>query len=156
MPLALRRAPSKLRPEPDGSNPFNYPRLVQPVLDRHCADCHEKEKAIDLTGTIAGPHGWSRSYTNLSGEYGFYFHVTNGSIHSGVHGGSRTIPGQFGARASKLLEYLGEQHYGVNLPPEDLRRVTLWLDANSEFYGAYHNVEAQARGEVVYPTLDWP
>jgi hypothetical protein len=42
----------------------------------------------------------------------------------------------------------------VRLPPEDLRRITLWLDSNSEFYGSYHDIDAQARGEVVYPTLD--
>ena len=154
MPIALGRSPSQLRPEPDGSSPLSYARLVQPVLDRHCVACHQKEKAVDLTGAIAGPHGWTRSYASLAGKYGFYFHVTNGSINSGVHGGSRTIPGQFGARASKLLDYLDERHYGVKLPAEDLRRVTLWLDGNSEFYGAYHSIEAQARGEVVYPSLD--
>jgi len=154
MPIAFGRSPSQLQPEPDGSNPLSYARLVQPVLDRHCVECHQKEKALDLTGTIAGPYGWTRSYANLAGKYGFYFHVTNGSINSGVHGGSRTIPGQFGARASKLLDYLDERHYGVKLPAEDLRRVTLWLDGNSEFYGAYHDIEAQARGEVVHPRLD--
>lgn len=154
MPLALRRAPSTLQPEPDGSNPYSFTRLVQPVLDRHCVACHQEEKALDLGSAITGPHGWTRSYTNLAGKYGFYFHVSNGSINSGVHGGSRTIPGKFGARVSKLLEYLDEGHYGVKLPEDDFHRVTLWLDCNSEFYGAYHDIEAQARGEVVYPTLD--
>ncbi len=154
MPIALARNPSKLRPGPDGSNPLSYARLVQPVLDRHCVACHREKEALDLSGTIAGPHGWTRSYANLAGEYGFYFHVSNGSINSGVHGGSRTIPGKFGARASKLLEYLDRRHYGVDLAEEDYRRVTLWLDGNSEFYGAYHEVEAQARGELVHPRLD--
>ncbi len=32
--------------------------------------------------------------------------------------------------------------------------VTLWLDCNSPFYGSYENTAAQARGEVVKPTLD--
>ncbi|NOX55913.1 MAG: hypothetical protein GXP27_16015, partial [Planctomycetes bacterium] len=154
LPLALRRPPSRIRPEVEGSNPFNFVRLVQPVLDRHCVACHEQRKAVDLTATIDGPHGWTRSYRSLAGKYGFYFNVRNGSINDGVHGGVRTIPGQFGARASKLLEYLDERHYGVRLPPEDLRRITLWLDCNSEFYGSYENTAAQARGEVVLPTLD--
>ena len=154
VPLALMRAPSKLQPEAEGSNPFSYARLVQPVLDRHCVECHREKKALDLGGVIEGPYGWIRSYTNLAGKYGFYFHVSNGSINSGVHGGSRTIPGQFGARASKLMDYLDERHYGVKLPHEDFHRLTLWLDCNSEFYGAYHSIEAQARGEIVYPSLD--
>ena len=154
LPVALRREPSPLQPEAEGSNPFNYVRLVQPVLDTHCVACHEKEKALDLSSAPGGKYGWTRSYASLAERFGFYFHVYNGSIKTGVHGGSRTVPGAFGARASRLLEYLGPDHYGVTLPPEALRRVTLWLDLNSEFYGAYEKTEAQARGEVVEPSLE--
>lgn len=153
-PLALRRAPSKIDPEADGSNPFSYVRLVQPVLDRHCVACHQEQRALDLTGAIEGPYGWTRSYTNLAEKYGFYFHVSNGSINAGTHGGSRTIAGKFGARASALLQYTDQRHHGVNLAPEDFRRLALWLDCNSEFYGSYENTQAQSRGEVVAPTLD--
>jgi hypothetical protein len=152
LPLALRRAPSKLQPDVEGSNPFNYPRLVQPVLDRHCVACHQEKKALDLTGIVE--KGFTRSYHSLAGKYGFYFHVQNGSINAGVHGGSRTVAGQFGARAARLLPYLDERHYGVKLSPEDFHRVTLWLDCNSEFLGAYEDAAAQARGELVRPSLD--
>jgi hypothetical protein len=154
IPLALRREPSTIEPDVDGSNPFSYARLVQPVLDRHCVQCHRDEGALDLSGEIAGEYGWSRSYDNLASGHGFYFHVSNGSINSGVHGGSRTIAGQFGARASSLLQYLDQRHHGVRLPREDWHRLTLWLDCNSEFYGAYHEIGAQARGERVVPRLD--
>jgi len=54
---------------------------------------------------------------------------------------------------SPLLSYLDKRHYGVTLPAEDWHRVTLWLDSNSEFYGSYENTAAQARGEIVAPTL---
>jgi len=154
VPLALRREPSKIQPDVDGSNPFNFPRLVQPVLDRHCVECHRREKALDLSGLVEGKYGWSRSYANLAKNYGFYFHVSNGSINSGVHGGSRTTAGRFGARASRLLDFLNDSHYGVELSEEEFHRVVLWLDCNSEFYGAYYNIDAQARGETVYPRLD--
>lgn len=153
-PLALQRPPSKIQPDVDGSNPFNYVRLVQPVLDRHCVSCHREQQALDLTGAGSDQHGWTRSYTNLAGKFGFYFDVNNGTINSGVHGGSRTVAGQFGARAAPLTRYLDEQHYGVALSPEDYHRVTLWLDCNSEFYGAYEHAAAQARGELVQPALD--
>jgi len=153
-PAALRRAASKILPEADGSNPFSFVRLVQPVLDRHCAACHHQKKALDLTGKVEGSYGWTRSYANLADKYGFYFHVTNGAINTGVHGGSRTLPGQFGARAARLTEYLGEKHYGVKLSPEERRRITLWLDCNSEFFGSYENTTAQSRGEIVLPTLN--
>jgi hypothetical protein len=103
---------------------------------------------------VAGEHGWTRSYQNLAAAYGFYFHSSKGCLGSAQHGGSRTTPGQFGARASKLLNYLDDRHYGVRLAPEEYQRLVLWLDCNSEFYGAYENPAAQARGEVVLPTLD--
>lgn len=154
VPLAMRRPPSRIIPEPDGSNPFNYVRLVQDVLDRNCVECHQQQQAIDLSGVVEGPHGWTRSYQNLAPDYGFYFHVYNGSINAGVHGGARTIAGQFGARASKLLDYLGADHHDVQLSAEDRRRLTLWLDCNSEFFGAYEDTAAQSRGEVVFPSLD--
>jgi hypothetical protein len=152
--LALRRSASKIRPDVDGSNPFNYVRLVQPVLDRNCVSCHREKGALDLSGVIEGTHGWVRSYNNLAEKYGFYFHVRNGSINTGIHGGSRTIAGKFGAKASRLLEYTNEQHYGVKLSEADFHRLVLWLDCNSEFYGSYENTRAQARGQIVQPTLN--
>ncbi|NQT86125.1 discoidin domain-containing protein [bacterium] len=153
-PLALRREPSPITPDVDGSNPFNYVRLVQPALDRHCVSCHTEKKALDLTGALGGPNGWSRSYTNLAGKYGFYFNVGNGSINQGVHGGARTIPGKFGARAAPLAPYLTAKHHGVKLPPQDLHRIQLWLDCNSEFYGCYENIAEQAKGLPVIPSLE--
>jgi hypothetical protein len=150
----MQRPPSKIQPDVDGANPFNFVRLVQPVLDRHCADCHHEKQALDLTGVSEGKHGWTRSYVNLAGKYGFYFDVLNGSIRNGVHGGSRSVPGKFGARASPLLPFLDDRHYDVKLPPEDWHRVTLWLDCNSEFYGTYENTTAQARGEIILPLLE--
>ncbi len=154
LPLALKRPPSKIRPDVEGSNPFNYVRLVQPVLDRHCVACHQERRAIDLGGAIEAKFGWSRSYQNLAPKFGFYFHSSNGSINSGVHGGSRTTAGQFGARASKLIGYLDQRHYGVRLADEEWHRLVLWLDCNSEFFGAYENTQAQSLGKLVRPALE--
>ena len=44
----------------------------------------------------------------------------------------------------------------VLLPPEDMRRITVWLDSCSPFYGVYEKQggEAQLRGEIVKPTLE--
>nr|MCU0781712.1 hypothetical protein [Akkermansiaceae bacterium] len=61
-PLAMRRPPSELVPEAEGSNPLTFPRLVQPVLDAKCAGCHEdrgKDRAPGLRGDRFGANGWS-------------------------------------------------------------------------------------------------
>jgi hypothetical protein len=44
----------------------------------------------------------------------------------------------------------------VKLAPEELRRITLWLDCNSNFYAAYNDAEKQALGEVVKPKWGVP
>ncbi|MGM0488345.1 MAG: NPCBM/NEW2 domain-containing protein, partial [Planctomycetota bacterium] len=59
--------PSAITPGPDGSKPFSYPILVQPVLDSHCVSCHGGEKTegdLDLTGTPEGQ--FTRSYNALA------------------------------------------------------------------------------------------
>lgn len=151
---AFRRPPSRIQPDVEGSNPFSFPLLVQPVLDRNCAACHEKEgKGPDLR-----KGDWEKdasrtyvSYVNLR-DYAFFYGAISNTYDPWTE--PRTAPGQFGARASKLLEVLGKGHYDVKLSEEDFHRIALWLDCNSDFFGAYENTEGQARGEVVRPTLD--
>ena len=89
---------------------------------------------------------WYASYVSLTPRYGFYDY---GDPY-------RTTPGRFGAKASKLFELLEKGHYDVKLTPEELHRITLWLDCSSLFYGVYEKEggEAQLRGEVALPTLE--
>ena len=89
---------------------------------------------------------WFASYNSLVPKYAF----------SSYGEGLRTIPGHFGARASKLLEILDKGHYDVKLSPEEFHRLTLWMDCCSIFYGVYEKEggQAQLRGEVVQPTLE--
>jgi hypothetical protein len=147
LPLAMRSPPSRLKPDVDGTAPFSYPRLVQPVLDKYCVACHAQNagKTMNLAREpIVGR--WYASYNNLVREYGFHDY---GDPY-------RTTPGQFGAKASKLYAVLQKGHYGVKLSPEDMHRLTLWLDCSSMFYGVYEREggEAQLRGEVARPTLE--
>jgi hypothetical protein len=146
MPLALRRPPSVPKPDVDGSNPYSYPRLVQPVLDRNCVGCHDKNpgKAPNLKRDPIANHFFA-SYNSLV-KYGFTSY--------GDH--YRTVPGKFGARASKLVEMLDKGHHDVKLSAEDFHRLTLWLDSVTLFYGVFEKEpgEAQLRGEIVRATLE--
>jgi len=146
-PLALLRPPSQLEPDVEGSRPFSYPRLVQPVLDRNCVECHQKnaDKAPNL-GREPIERKWYASYNSLAPKWGFHDY---GDVY-------RTTPGRFGARASKLYQHLQGDHHGLVLSAEDRHRLTLWLDLSSMFYGVYEKEqgEAQLRGEVAWPTLE--
>ena len=68
-----------------------------------------------------------------------------------------TVPGRFGALASKLMQVIeGTAHQKriEGLSSEDLYRLTCWLDCNSDFYGAYEDIQTQARGGRVQPLLE--
>jgi hypothetical protein len=89
---------------------------------------------------------WYTSYDNLVKDYGF--HDYGNSV--------RTIPGRFGAKASKLYQILTAGHHDVQLTEEEMHRITLWLDSASMFYGVYEREsgQAQLRGEIAKPTLE--
>jgi hypothetical protein len=69
---------------------------------------------------------------------------------------SYSLPAQDGARVSRLYHMLTNGHHGVKLTPEELRRITLWIDCNCNFYGSYTEPHKQARGEIVKPFLGIP
>ncbi|MGD0090472.1 MAG: LamG-like jellyroll fold domain-containing protein [Planctomycetota bacterium] len=146
-PLALRREPSQVRPECGPVEPISYYRQIKPIFETKCVGCHaEKKKGpVDM------------SYAALKEGYTFWF---SGAMwqdmcrpYSGVHGGSRTIPGQFGARNSRIGKaLLDENHKEVSA--EDRHKIILWLDSNSLRLSAYIREAAQLRGELVWPELD--
>ncbi len=121
---AMLREPSRMTPGPDGSNPMSFPKLVQPVLDRNCTECHP------YTGE--SQHGFSVSYNQLEPFVRFY------------EWGERSIsqittrPGECGADVSPLSEILKDaDHKDVfaKMSEEDKRRIYLWLDANAPYHG---------------------
>ena len=147
-PKAMLRTASKIKPETvPGAYPFSYPSLVQPVLDKHCVDCHAKpeSKTFSLAKEPIG-NKYYASFNNLALQYGF---TSYGEP-------LRTTPGKFGAYASPLYKLLKEGHYEVKLSDEEMHRMVLWLDCLSNFYGVYEKEggEAQLRGELAWPTLE--
>jgi hypothetical protein len=151
VPAAFRRPPSPIVPELEGGpSPYSFVDLVKrPVFDRKCVPCHrEHPKAPDMTYPSLARFDRAFSYP---GEAGLNV--------LGV-GASRTTPGRFGARASGIWKSLRtkDQHRDVRLSDEERRRLTLWLDLNSNELGWIGNdvalIEAQRRGEPVWPPID--
>jgi len=150
--LATGRPPSTIRPGPDGTLPLSYPRLVQPVLDRHCVRCHDGtpgpgKSKLALSGEPAGT--FTRSYESLRRHV--RWHEWGGqSITQTV-----TRPGHCGADESPLSAILDDADHRphLELPQADRRRLYIWLDANVPFYGTYQE-DAQTRqraGHAVPP-----
>jgi len=153
-PLASQRPPSPITPGPEGSRPFSYAILVQPILDKHCVACHGPAKAeggIDLTGTPDGQ--FTRSYNALAPLVPYSeWKGTPQANHEPL-----THPNQFGARASRLLPLLVAGHEGVELAAEEMERMVTWMDANALFYGTFDpdDQQRQRRGErIAGPALE--
>jgi hypothetical protein len=139
LPLALRRGPSRPGPQPgevSGARPLAYAVDVQPVWDRHCTSCHgpeRKDGGLDLSGELTNL--FNRSYENIMSR-GLIPVI--GENHPKAGNNHYLPPYSLGTYASKLYAYLGEDHYGVTLPPEDRIRVTTWIDSNGQYYGSYY------------------
>lgn len=88
---------------------------------------------------------WSPSYINLR-DYAFFWDDARFTT-------PKTTPGKFGAIDSKLFKMLKKGHNNVKLFKDDLHRIALWLDSNSNFFGAYNNTEEQQAGKVVHPDM---
>ena len=150
--MAMKRPPSKMVPEvASGAVPFNFIQLVkQPVFDKKCVACHQKNpKAPDM------------SYASLArNDRAFSYPGEHQALAMLGVGGSRTAPARFGARASGILKALATlpQHKDVVLTPDEWRRLTLWLDLNSNEIGWIGDdrseIEAQKRGEALWPPID--
>jgi len=171
-PMAMKRAPSVLTPGPEGSNPFSFPRLVQPVLDKNCVACHaEKIKSaqpgqkipprLDSEVTELSVKGWMnkstryyKSFLDLAEPYGFTNYGSKRDWNSPKF--YRTTPGAFGARASKLYAMLQSGHHDVKLTADETNRIVTWLDSVCQFYGVYEKAggEAQLAGGLAQPTLE--
>ena len=150
-PKAIRAKAADIEPEKmEGANPFSYPLLVQPVLDAKCVSCHTdhiENRKMDIPDLRKDPikHNWYTSYNSLR-PYCDYFN--NADFTS-----AETMPGQFGSHKSKLYSILKEGHHDVKLTSDEMRRITLWLDNNANFYGTYTDLEKVLAGEVVHPEL---
>lgn len=149
LPLALARPPSQIEPAPEGALPFSYPRLVQPVLDRHCVRCHDGSEA-DRPVLTGEPEGvFTKSYNALVSRVSF----------SAWNRPERnfepmTEPLRFGSLASPVVAMLDQGHGEVELSPEDEERLYTWIDANALFYGTF-DVEEQRR-QLAGHVIDGP
>jgi len=144
---ALMRPPSAIEAGPDGSKPLSYPILVQPVLDKHCVSCHNKEKPegkVILTGEPAGHY--TASYNALAPRVSFAAWGRGGNCEP------LAKPDYFGARGSPaIVKTFTEAHYKVKLTPAEWERVVTWMDANALFYGTFDPAHQarQLRGERI-------
>jgi hypothetical protein len=126
---ALRRPPSRIEPIPDMPEVFDFPRDIQPILDRHCVPCHNDEKRSGKL-VLTGDHGpiFSHSYVSI---------MSRGLVTHGRDADGNKPPRGIGSSASALMKHLVAGKCEARLSPAEISRVRLWIDSGAPYAGTY-------------------
>ncbi len=127
---ALRKPPHQ--PEPIEGIPevFDFPRDIQPLLDRHCVKCHnnmERGGGVTLTGD-RGPM-FSHSYVMLTVKR----QVADGRNKAM----SNYPPRALGTSASPLMKKIDGSHYAAKLSPQEQDMIRYWIESAACYPGTY-------------------
>ena len=127
---AARRAPSVIDASERAFDVPDFPRHVQPVLDRHCVRCHnpdDRRGGVDLCAD-RGPMF----------SMGYYTLAAWGQIADGRnYAKSNYAPYALGSGGSPLMKKLDGSHHGARPSPKEVATVALWLDASAPYPGTY-------------------
>lgn len=126
---------------PQYESGLSFARTVQPVLDRHCIDCHGLQQTaggVNLLGTIEDRPAEamhvlaSAAYNSLVSREGLVaMALRNEEADAST---AKDYLSHAGRLATMLLE--GDEHHD-KLDSESLQRVVDWLDLNAQFFGDY-------------------
>ncbi|MBE7558001.1 PD40 domain-containing protein [bacterium] len=128
--LALQRPPSRIEPVPHIPDVFDFPRDIQPILDRHCLRCHDYERrsgGVVLSGD-RGPM-YSQSYVALT--------VTRQFADGRNRQTGNLPPRAIGSSASPLLSKLAGSHHDVRASSRELDMVRYWIETGAPYPGTY-------------------
>jgi hypothetical protein len=158
--LAMDREPSIIESIAGVPDIFDFPRDIQPILDKHCADCHDYtpgEKGGPMAGHVilTGDHGplYSHSYFTLSALRQFSDGRNSPK--------SNYAPRTFGSAASALLKMLDGNHYDVQATAHEKKVVRLWIETGAPYPGTYAGLGSGMVGGYAENKIDrgdtqWP
>jgi len=155
------------RPEPPAWAPdgiIDFVRVVQPVLDKYCVECHSggnPDGGYDLSGDKT--RLFNMAYDNLLGRsrsYRQHDMATGEMLPTEAAKGKPMVhfywllrtptavnrPLETGSHASRLMDYIDTDHCGKMIPLEDRQRVYTWIDANVPYYGTYDHSRPRSPG----------
>ncbi len=159
---ALRRPPSRITPLANMPDVFDFPRDIQPVLDKHCVGCH------DYTAHDGYAHGPRAGGVILSGDRGPMFSHSYaaltifGQIADGRNRAESNYPPRaLGAVASPLMHKVVDGHYNVSLSEQEIDLLRWWIESAAAYPGTYGALGGGSIGgyhenQQVETDYDWP
>ncbi len=134
-----KRKPAKIKPFEGIPAPLDFPRDIQPILDRHCVECHNPDRfegRVDLTGDHQPQ--WSSSYYTIR-RLNLVADGRNEPY------GNRP-PRGIGSSASRLMQLVDGSHYDARLSERERTIVRLWIESSGAYAGTYASL-----GSGIYP-----
>ena len=126
---AMQRRPSRISPHKNLPDVLDFPRDIQPILDRHCVKCHGHDRH---DGDI-----------NLSGDRTPYYSTAYWTMFSkslvvdGRNKYGNQPPRAIGTSASRLMNYLDGTHYDAKLSDQERYTIRTWIDSGATYSGTY-------------------
>ena len=128
--LATKRPASRIEPIRGVPEVMDFPRDVQPILDRHCVRCHNYKKPPPRGVALVGARGpiYSHSY---------YCLMAGGYVSHGRDAGGNIRPRGIGTSASRLMKQIDGTHNKIRLSPLEHAKIRLWIESGAPYPGTY-------------------
>ncbi len=136
---ALTRPPSKIEPLAGVPDVYDFPRDIQPILDKHCVGCHNADRRdgnVELCGDLTPRY--SISYRTIHSRA----LVSDGRNQPT----SNRSPHSIGSSASRLMQLVDGSHRGAKPTPREQTMIRLWIETSATYPGTY-----AALGSGMYP-----
>jgi hypothetical protein len=127
---AMRRPASRIEPIAGVPDVPDFPRDIQPILDRHCAKCHSADRwdgRADLTGDRTP--WYSMAYETV---------VRRKLVSDGGNATHTNLaPRAIGTSSSRLMKLVDGSHYDARLTGQEAATVRTWIEAGATYPGTY-------------------
>ena len=135
--MAARQKPDRIKPVAGTPDIFDFPRDIQPILDKHCIACHKPEKRDGKISLVGDRNEWfSESYTAL---------MMNNQVSDGHNQAGDRPPRTIGSSASRMMKMIDGSHHKVKLSVREYRMIQLWIEGGANYAGT---AGAGGTGEV--------
>jgi len=161
IPSARRRPPSRIKPIANVPDVFDFPRDIQPILDKHCVACHDYDKTAK-----GGPRAGGVILTGDRGpmySHSYYMLTVLKEFSDGRNlRKSNYPPRTLGSPASPILKRLDGAHHKVKLSAHEKTMIRLWIDTGATYPGTYAALGAgmlghysESTGRLTRQDLKW-
>jgi mono/diheme cytochrome c family protein len=151
--LAAAREPTPVQPFAGVPDVIDYPRHIQPILDKHCVSCHSYENRKG-GAILVGDYGARRGTRRFNQSY--WTLLLRKQIADGGNQYGNRAPRSIGSGASPLIAKLQSGHHGVRLSEQEFRTVWSWVETGCAYAGTYASLlatEGPATGSAAYRVI---